>query len=62
MLRAAGAIPLAMRIRAGRWVYGIARYDGDELRYYRALRPRDAAEPRAAPQLAGRRQPPRAAR
>jgi uncharacterized protein DUF2550 len=37
MLRAAGAIPLAMRIRSGRWVYGIARYVDDELRYYRAF-------------------------
>jgi hypothetical protein len=36
MLRAAGAIPLALQ-RGNRWVYGIGRYDGGELRIYRAL-------------------------
>lgn len=36
MLRATGALPLAMR-RGGRWVYGIGRYDGSELRVYRVL-------------------------
>jgi hypothetical protein len=36
MLRSAGALPLAMR-RGSRWVYGIGRYEGGELRFYRAL-------------------------
>lgn len=37
MLRSAGAIPLAVRGRSGRWQYGIARYVGVEMRWYRAL-------------------------
>jgi hypothetical protein len=36
MLRSAGAIPLAVR-RGGRWLYGVARYDGEEFRWYRAI-------------------------
>jgi len=36
MLRATGAVPLAMR-RGSRWVYGIGRYVGDDLRVYRVL-------------------------
>jgi Protein of unknown function (DUF2550) len=37
MLRSAGAIPIAVRGRSARWQYGIARYVGAELRWYRAL-------------------------
>lgn len=37
MLRAAGAIPLALRRRGSSWQYGIARYAGSELRWYRSL-------------------------
>ncbi|MDT4918778.1 MAG: hypothetical protein QOH89_3478 [Pseudonocardiales bacterium] len=36
MLRATGTVPLAM-LRGHRWVYGVGRYDGNELRLYRAL-------------------------
>jgi hypothetical protein len=36
MLRATGALPLAMQ-RGNRWLYGVARYQGGELRFYRAL-------------------------
>jgi hypothetical protein len=36
MLRATGTVPLAMR-RGSRWVYGVGRYAGSELRIYRAL-------------------------
>lgn len=36
MLRTTGAVPIAVR-RGNRWVYGIARYIGDELRFYRAF-------------------------
>lgn len=36
MLRTTGALPLAMH-RRNRWVYGVGRYDGSELRLYRAL-------------------------
>ena len=36
MLRSAGAIPLAVR-RGSRWLYGVARYDGEEFRWYRAV-------------------------
>lgn len=36
MLRATGTVPLAMR-RGHRWVYGVGRYDANELRVYRAL-------------------------
>ena len=37
MLSVGGGIPLAVRSAGGRWVYGIARYAGGELRWYRAL-------------------------
>lgn len=37
MLSTVGAIPLAFRVRGDRWVYGVARYVGGELRWYRAL-------------------------
>lgn len=40
MLHAAGSTPMAIRAeRAGgrRWLYGVARYAGGELRWYRAL-------------------------
>ena len=36
MLRATGAMPLAMQ-RGNRWLYGVARYQDTELRFYRAL-------------------------
>ena len=36
MLRTTGAVPLAMQ-RGNRWLYGIGRYRGGELRFYRAL-------------------------
>ncbi|GAB2474257.1 DUF2550 domain-containing protein [Jatrophihabitans fulvus] len=36
MLRASGAVPLAV-LRGQRWIYGIGRYQGTELRWYRAL-------------------------
>jgi hypothetical protein len=35
MLRAPGALPVAIRRGAARWTYGIARFAGDELRWYR---------------------------
>ena len=38
MLRAPGATPVAIRPAAGsRWQYGVARYAGGELRWYRSL-------------------------
>jgi len=37
MLRVGGAVPLALRTDGGRWGYGIARFLGDELRWYRAF-------------------------
>jgi hypothetical protein len=38
MLRAQGATPVALRSAvAGRWQYGVARYAGGELRWYRSL-------------------------
>ncbi|PZS17684.1 MAG: hypothetical protein DLM58_14110 [Pseudonocardiales bacterium] len=37
MLRVAGGVPLAVRVRGNRWVYGIARYSGGELRWYRGI-------------------------
>jgi len=37
MLHAGGAIPLAVRRSESRWVYGVARYAGGQLRWYRAL-------------------------
>lgn len=36
MLRTTGAVPLAMQ-RGTRWLYGVGRYEGGELRFYRAL-------------------------
>jgi hypothetical protein len=36
MLRATGALPLAIQ-RGNRWLYGIGRYAGGELRWYRTL-------------------------
>jgi hypothetical protein len=36
MLRATGTVPLAVQ-RGNRWLYGVGRYDGGELRFYRAL-------------------------
>ena len=36
MLRLSGAVPLAVQ-RGHRWLYGIGRYQGGELRFYRAL-------------------------
>ena len=36
MLRTAGALPMALQ-RGNRWLYGIGRYQDDELRFYRAL-------------------------
>jgi len=36
MLRVAGAIPLAVH-NGKRWLYGVARYVGGELRWYRSL-------------------------
>ncbi len=36
MLRATGAMPLAMQ-RGHRWLYGVGRYQGGELRFYRAF-------------------------
>ncbi len=38
MMRAQGAIPVALRPRPGaRWQYGVARYAGGEFRWYRSL-------------------------
>ena len=37
MLRSGGAIPVAVRRGQARWTYGVARYAGGELRWYRAL-------------------------
>lgn len=37
MLRVAGGQPVAVKVRGERWVYGIGRYAGSELRWYRAL-------------------------
>ncbi len=36
MLHSAGGIPLATR-RGNRWLYGVGRYDGDELQWFRAI-------------------------
>lgn len=36
ILRTVGAVPMAVQ-RGQRWLYGIARYSGGELRWYRAL-------------------------
>jgi hypothetical protein len=60
MLHTAGAIPLAIRLRGNRWLYGIARYVGGELRWYRALgigtRPSRVLQ-RSQLQVVGRRAP-----
>ena len=40
MLQASGSTPMALatgRVRGSRWLYGVARYAGSELRWYRAL-------------------------
>lgn len=38
MLRAPGTFPVALRpVASGRWQYGVARYAGGELRWYRSL-------------------------
>ena len=37
MLRLAGGQPIAFLVGNGRWVYGIGRYSGGQLRCYRAL-------------------------
>lgn len=37
MLRSAGGIALAVRVRGNRWQYGIGRYVGEELQWFRAL-------------------------
>jgi hypothetical protein len=38
MLRAEGTIPVALRLSAtSRWQYGVARYAGSQLRWYRSL-------------------------
>lgn len=37
MLRGVGGIPLALRSETKRWLYGVAQYNGDELRWYRAM-------------------------
>jgi len=37
MLRVAGGVPLAVRVRGNRWVYGIARYADGDLRWYRGI-------------------------
>jgi hypothetical protein len=36
MLRSTGTVPMAMQ-RGTRWLYGVGRYIGGELRFYRAL-------------------------
>ncbi len=36
ILRTVGAVPMAVQ-RGQRWLYGIARYSGGELRWYRAI-------------------------
>lgn len=37
LLRIAGGFPLALRVRDNRWVYGIARYAGGQLLWYRGI-------------------------
>ncbi len=37
MLRAPGTIPLAIRARSNHWQYGVARFSGGELCWYRSL-------------------------
>jgi hypothetical protein len=61
MLRAEGTIPVALRpSSASRWQYGVARYAGGELRWYRSLglgtRPNRVLERRQVA-VVGRREP-----
>ena len=37
MMRVAGGQPVAVRVGGHRWIYGIGRYAGGELRWYRAI-------------------------
>ena len=37
MLRVRGGQPVAVKVRGERWVYGIGRYSGGQLRWYRAI-------------------------
>ena len=37
MLNVRGGQPVAVQVRGERWVYGIGRYAGGELRWYRAI-------------------------
>jgi hypothetical protein len=37
MLRVGGGQPVAVQVRGNRWIYGIGRYAGSELRWYRAI-------------------------
>jgi hypothetical protein len=37
MMRGAGGLAVAIRVRGNRWIYGIARYVGGEFRWYRAI-------------------------
>jgi hypothetical protein len=59
MLRSTGAVPLAMQ-RGHRWLYGVGRYNGSELRFYRALgvgtRPSRVLR-RGGVEVLGRREP-----
>jgi hypothetical protein len=59
MLRSPGSIPLATR-RGSRWLYGVGRFVGDELRFYRAIgigtRPSRVVH-RAGLQVLGQRYP-----
>ena len=64
MLRAEGTIPVALRpSSAARWQYGVARYAGGELRWYRSLgigtRPNRVLERRQVT-VVGRREPEKA--
>lgn len=61
MLRAEGTIPVALRLTAtSRWQYGVARYAGGQLRWYRSLgvgtRPNRVLERRQV-SVVGRRSP-----
>jgi hypothetical protein len=59
MLRTTGALPMALQ-RGHRWLYGVGRYQGSELRFYRALgwgtRPTRVLR-RGRVQVIGRRSP-----
>lgn len=37
MLRSPGSVPVALRGRGDRWLYGVARYAGNEFRWFRSL-------------------------